>query len=356
MFKNHADLDGYLEDPVFGPLNEKLYAAILDVSEPDYADGRLYRLTRTPFLVMRDAYRQLNKIVLERHPEEAFKTKYLRPLKDEYEDSHYAQLVFSVVYVVFSILGTKQSERMMLAIERSMAAESAYFPIFRKLAKELASSGFAIDVNNKSPMPPDWHLEYIKLNEKYNALQHDFDELQLAAFKEKDNQLCFGFANDLGDDIPRDSIIRVIDLLDAALAAKTTNVFKLLRYIFSATHGDIAELVRLREEMFDANTTTPYTSNLAFNKEFSKIDLIRVFRAIYDLGMIIARDGNELTLDEYFNTIGDLLDCKLSDAQKYFSNSTGEGLSEDTITAIFDKLSEALLNKSVRKTTKKNNT
>lgn len=350
MFKIHADLDGYLEDPVFGPLNEKIYATILDVSEPNYADGRLYRLTRTPFLVMRDAYRQLNKIVLERHPEESFKAKYLRPLKDEYEDSHYAQLVFSVVYVVFSILGTKQSERMMMAIERSMAAESNYFPIFKRLASELASSGFAFDVNAKSPMPPDWHFEYIKLNERYNALQHDYEELQMAAFKDKDNQLSIGFSNAPdGSDIPRDSIIQVVDLLNSTLEAKTSNVFKLLRYIFSKTQGDLVELVKFKEEMFDANTVTSYTSNLAFNREFSKIDLIRVFRAIYDLRMIISRDGQDLSLDEYFNTLGDLLDYKLSDANKYFSNSIGEGCSEATITAIFDTLAQALLNKSVRK-------
>jgi hypothetical protein len=65
--------------------------------------------------------------------------------------------------------------------------------------------------------------------------------------------------------------------------------------------------------------------------------------------MLISRDGQDLSLDEYFNTLGDLLDYKLSDANKYFSNSIGEGCSEATITAIFDTLAQALLNKSVRK-------
>ena len=182
------------------------------------------------------------------------------------------------------------------------------------------------------------------------ALQHDYEELQMAAFKDKDNQLSFGFSNAPdGSDIPRDSIIQIVDLLNSALEAKTSNVFKLLRYIFSKTQGDLVELVKFKEEMFDANTVTSYTSNLAFNREFSKIDLIRVFRAIYDLRMIISRDGQDLSLDEYFNTLGDLLDYKLSDANKYFSNSIGEGCSEATITAIFDTLAQALLNKSVRK-------
>ena len=34
-FKIYADVDGYLDDPVLGPINEMIYDTILDLSEPN---------------------------------------------------------------------------------------------------------------------------------------------------------------------------------------------------------------------------------------------------------------------------------------------------------------------------------
>ena len=338
MFKIHADLDGYLEDPVFGPLNEKIYGTILDVCEPDYSVGRLYRLNRTPFQVLRDAYRQLNKIVLERHPEESFKSKYLRPLKDEYDDSHYAKLVFSVVYVVFSVLGTKQSPRMMSAIERCMAADADYFPVFRELAADLESSGFVMDINNTTPMPPDWHLEYINLNERYNELQRQYDELR----KDENNQFNIDFPQNASN-----QIIYIDDLIKAATEVKTTNIFHALRYYYIKTQGDMVEYVKAKEELFASIEANQYTSNLAVSKSFTKIDVIRLFRALYDAKKIVSRNGEELTLTEYFNTIGDFLNINLSDATTYLGSSLQELYPEDKHVAIFKQLSQVFLKEHV---------
>ena len=41
-FKIHADLDGYLNDPVFGPLNEMIYETLLEINAPDTASNRHY--------------------------------------------------------------------------------------------------------------------------------------------------------------------------------------------------------------------------------------------------------------------------------------------------------------------------
>ena len=340
MFKIHADLDGYLEDPVFGPLNEKIYGTILDVCEPDYSVGRLYRLNRTPFQVLRDAYRQLNKIILERHPEESFKSKYLRPLKDEYDDSHYANLVFSVVYVVFSVLGTKQSPRMMSAIERCMAADADYFPVFSQLASDLESSGFVMDINNTTPMPPDWHLEYIKLNERYNELQRQYDELR----KDENNQFNIDFPQNASN-----QIIYIDDLIKAATEVKTTNIFQALRYYYIKTQGDMVEYVKAKEELFASIEANQYSSNLAFSSKFKKIDIIRVFRALFDAGKIVTRNGEELTLVEYYKTIGEVFNIDLSDASIHLTNSLNELYPEEKHVAIFKYLMKVFQDQHVKK-------
>lgn len=337
MFTIHADLDGYLEDSIFGTLNEIIYETILDVSEPDYAGGRLYSLSRTPFQVLCDAYRQLNKIVIERHPEESFKYKYILPMKDAYDDSHYTQLVFSVVYVIASVLHTKQSQHILSAIHRCMSADSAYFDEFLQLAKRLDKDGFVIDLCNTSSSEPDWYQEYLKLNEKYSAMKQLCDELRNPPIKDENDQLCLNL------DASQDGFAPFTDMLDIAENEHSSDIFHIFRIYLAKRNGDLLELVKTRQVAFEKRTATPYVSCLTLSDSANRMDIIRLFRSLADSGLIVFRDGSKFNYTTYFNIIGDLLDINMSKANTLFINSINDGISDEAQTRIFHQLAETII-------------
>ena len=146
-----------------------------------------------------------------------------------------------------------------------------------------------------------------------------------------------------------------MDLLDAAVAANTADIFDVLNYYIAKTNGNMGDMIKIREKLFKANATAHFNSNLAFNETFKKIDLIRVFLAIYYL-MVKPRVGKNLTVKEYFEAIGKLFDYNFGNVTKYFSDSLNAGCSEETIVAIFDLLSQTLVDVAAKMSSRKKHT
>ena len=118
----------------------------------------------------------------------------------------------------------------------------------------------------------------------------------------------------------------------------------------------MVELVKLQEELFNPAALSAFTSNLAVNEDVNKLDLIRIFLAIFYAKIIVSRDNKELTIKEYFETLGKLLDYDFGNVSKTFRNSLQEGCSDETTGAIFKVLSKVIIEQANRKGHKKNRT
>ena len=80
-----------------------------------------------------------------------------------------------------------------------------------------------------------------------------------------------------------------------------------------------------------------------------------MFLAIYYL-MVKPRVGKNLTVKEYFEAIGKLFDYNFGNVTKYFSDSLNAGCSEETIVAIFDLLSQTLVDVAAKMSYRKKHT
>ena len=145
-------------------------------------------------------------------------------------------------------------------------------------------------------------------------------------------------------------------MINAAAEAGSTNIFQVLRYLFAKYQGDMVELVKLQEELFNPAALSAFTSNLTVNEDVNKLDLIRIFLAIFYAKIIVSHDNKELTIKEYFETLGKLLDYDFGNVSKTFRNSLQEGCSDETTGAIFKVLSKVIIEQANRKGHKKNRT
>lgn len=332
LFMIHADLDGYLDDPVMGPLNELIYETILELQEPNAASNRHYPLRHPALVVFKESYSMMNEFAKERHPEEDFARKQFLNVRDRLLDTYAAELVLSVVFVLLSQQDTKKSRRLISAIKRAVDVNSAYFKAFEKLARK--------------PLPnEDWRSKYLALQEQYYALSALYQSsINTPPVTDKHNQFLLSFDTPpTPRETANDGLVQVKDLLNAAIEANTSDLFQVLRIYLADAQGNLLSLVKVRQEIFQKRTKSLFASNLALSKSFTKIDCIRVFRALFEAGKITARDGSKLTLKEYFKTIGDLLDVDFSEASTTISTSMADSYSADKHTAIFTQLSNAIL-------------
>lgn len=342
-FKIYADIDGYLDDPVLGPVNEMLYETILDASEPNIASNRHYPIEQTPLEIFKETYSLLNEFVKERHPEERFIRNHFSKTRKHLSDTYAAEVVLSVAFVILSLLKTKKSRRLILAIKRSVDVSSGYFHSFAQLSSNLLKNGFSFDFDS-SPPPVDWQSKYLSLQERYYALASLYQSaIQSPPITDRNNQIMLPFDDPSTTlDVARLGVVQVKDLLHAAIEANSSDLFQVLRTYLASTNGNLLELVKVSQESFKKRANSLFASNLASSKSFSKIDCIRVFRALYDAGKIATRDGSSLTLKAYFQIIGDLLDIDLSDASTVFSSSLADSNSATKHTAIFDQLAKVI--------------
>lgn len=342
-FKIYADIDGYLDDPVLGPVNEMLYETILDVSEPNIASNRHYPIEQSPLEIFKETYSLMNEFVKERHPEEKFIRNHFAKIRGHLLDTYAAEIVLSATFVILSLMKAKKSSRLILAIKRTIDTSSGYFHAFAQLSSNLLKNGISYDFDS-TPPPFDWHSKYLDLQERYMALSALYQStIESPPITDGNNQTLLPFDDpSAAFDVAHLGIVQVKDLLNAAMETNSSDLFQVLRVHLASTNGDLLELVKVSQESFQKRTDSLFYSNLTPSKSFSKIDCIRVFRALYDAGKIATRDGSSLTLKAYFQTIGDLLDIDLSDASTLFSASLADSNSASKHTAIFDQLAKAI--------------
>ena len=337
-FKIHADLDGYLDDPAMGQVNEMIYDTILSFDRHDVATNRPYPIPRPPEVIFTEAYSLMNDFANELHPEEDFIRKHFYKVCNRLIDTYAAEIVLSVDFVLLRLQDERKNRFLISSIKRAVDANSAYFKAFERLADEL--SGPVVD----------WKA-------KYNALQRQYDALSASIpqpLVDKKNQLRIPFDT---YDAASKGFVHLYDLLAAADKIKTDNVYKVLTYAFADITGDFQELVKVTEKVRNDEIASTYISHLAISNDLSEIDLIRVFLSLYEAGFIINRKtGKKPTQKEYFNTIGELFNIDLSDAVGIYSRAIQQGCSEVTTKAIFNALAQKLVNKPVGKNKKKNRT
>jgi len=337
-FEIHADVDGYLDDPVLGPVNEMIYDTIIEISKPNTAENRPYPLRQPPVAIFMEAYSLMNDFAEEPHPEENCFLHHFPRVREHIVDTYAAEVVLSVVFVLLRLQRTKKSRRLISVIKSHVDANSGYFKAFEEVADDLEKLGYYVS-DPTSPHPAeDWQAKYLILQEQYLSL------LSVYQSATEGTQLeMFPVIPPASKEAARNGIVLISDLLDAVVETNTTDVFDLLDYYVAKTSGNLRDLIKIREKLFRANAGNQYDSNLAFNEEYEKIDLIRVFLAIFHL-LVKPRVGKKLTVKEYFDIIGKVFNYDFGNVTKYYSESLGSGCSPKTIKAIFELLGQNLVN------------
>lgn len=341
-FKIHADLDGYLDDPVMGQVNEKIYDTILAFDRPDVATNRPYPVPRPPVVIFTEAYSLMNDFINESHPEEDFVRKHFYKVCSRLIDTYAAEIVLSVDFVLLRLQDERKNRFLISAIKRAVDINSAYFKAFERLA------------NNLNQPEEDWRAKYLSLQEQYHALSSLFQStINTPPIIDKNNQFRLALPP-TPQETANDGLVQILDLLNAVTKAKSANIFEVLRYYLAHAQGDVLKMVEVHEELFNEEIASTYISHLAISESLSEINLIRVFLSLYLAGFIIDRKtGKKPTQTEYFNTIGELFNIDLSDAVGIYSRSIQQGCSEETIKAIFLTLAQKLVTKPVGKNKKK---
>jgi hypothetical protein len=334
----HADVDGYLDDPALGPVNEMIYDTIIEISKPNTAENRPYPLRQPPVAIFMEAYSLMNDFAEESHPEENCVLYHFPKVRERIIDTYAAEVVLSVVFVLLRLQRTKKSRRLISVIKSNIDANSGYFKAFEEVADDLEKLGYYVS-DPTSPHPAeDWQAKYLLLQEQYLSL------LSVYQSATEGTQLeMFPAIPPASKEAAKNGIVLISDLLDAVVEANTTDIFEVLKYSVAKTSGNMSDLIKIREKLFRANANNQYDSNLAFNEQFDKIDLIRVFLAIFHL-LVKPRVGKKLTVKEYFDIIGKVFDYDFGNVTKYYSESLGSGCSPKTIKAIFELLGQNLVN------------
>jgi hypothetical protein len=334
----HADVDGYLDDPVLGPINEKIYNTIIKISVPNIASNRPYPLRQPPLAIFMEAYSLMNDFAEEPHPEENCVQYHFHKVREHVIDTYAAEVVISVVFVLLRLQRTKKSQRLISVIKSSIDANSGYFKAFEEVANDLEKLGYYVNDSSSPHSADDWQAKYLILQEQYLSLlsvyQSAAEGTQLEVFPE---------IPPVSKEAGKNGIVLITDLLDAVVETNTADVFDLLDYYTAKTSGNMRDLIKIREKLFRASAINQYDSNLAFNEKYEKIDLIRVFLAIFHL-LVQPRVGKKLTVKEYFDIIGKVFNYDFGNVTKYYSESLASGCSADTIKAIFELLGQNLVN------------
>jgi len=345
-FKIHADVDGYLDDPIMGPVNEMIYDTILEMSEPDASSNRPYPLSQPPLVLFIEAYSLMNEFAKQPHPEENFVRNHFYSVRERLFDTYAAELVLSVDFVLLSLQKSRKSRLLISAIKRAVDVDSAYFRAFERLATHLASSGFSIDDFPSSLSDDDWRTKYFALQERYAALSALYQStVQQPPVTDANNQYRLPL------DVPptpketsRYGIVQVKDLIELASDIEDTDLFQVLRVYFSNAKGNMVDYLDAKEKLYKAKKAAQHYSKFTLSKTFSKLDCIRVFRALVDGGKIATLNGTKLIRKDFFKALSIFLNCDFSDESTRFSSSLSDSESGTKHTAIFDELAGVIQN------------
>jgi len=106
------------------------------------------------------------------------------------------------------------------------------------------------------------------------------------------------------------------------------------------------ELIRIVEPMKSSivieptdNTQKPSPVHLN-KKKGNKLDMIRVFNSLYELGKFVDEKGDKLTKKDYFIAVGEFMNIDLEHYDKDLSNSMASSAAYDKQTRIYDEMKE----------------
>ena len=322
-FKIHAELDGYLDDPAMGQVNEMIYDTILSFDRHDVATNRPYPIPRPPEVIFTEAYSLMNDFVNELHPEEDFIRKHFYKVCNRLIDTYAAEIVLSVDFTLLRLRDDKKSRLLISAIENTVDVNSAYFKAFQRLADEL--SGPVVD----------WKAKYFALQRQYDALCASIPPPMV----DRKNQLFIPFDS---IEAARQGYVSIEDLLSVADKNETLNIYFVLRLLLDDINHDYLDMVMAAEVMANERETSRYTSNITISKNFTKIDCIRVIMSLYKRGKLKTRDGSKLTQKTLFENFGDFLGTDLSNGSTEYTNALADNDKLAKNIAIFEELSSAV--------------
>ena len=322
-FKIHADLDGYLDDPVMGQVNEMIYDTILSFDRHDVATNRPYPIPRPPEVIFTEAYSLMNDFANELHPEEDFARKHFYKVCNRLLDTYAAEIVLSVDFVLLRLQDERKNRFLISAIKRAVDANSAYFKAFERLADEL--SGPVVN----------WKAKYFALQRQYDALSASIPP----PLADTNNQLFLPFDS---IEAVRQGYVSIEDMIGMAEKHETSNIYLVLRLLLDDINRDFKDMVMAADEMANKRESNSYTSNITISKSFTKIDCIRVIISLYKRGKLKTRDGSKLTQKALFEDFGNFLGVDLSSAPTEYTNSLSDSNKLAKNIAIFDELSSAV--------------
>lgn len=343
-FKIHADLDGYLDDPVLGPINEMIHRTIVDISEPDSASNRPYSLRQPSLAIFIEAYTLMNQFADELHPEESFVQCHFPKLRSSVIDTYMAEAVVSVVYVLLYLQKSLKSQRLISVIKKAIDTNSGCFKAFEHLAVSLEKAGHYI-ADPTSPQPTiDWQTRFFILQEQYLSLlavyQSVTDDAQLQLFPEIPT---------VSKEAAKNGVVLMADLMDAAVEANTSNLFEVLRFYIDKTKGNLKDYVNAMEVIFKSKVTPKVVTYLALTDNLSELDLIRIIRSFVDGNFVVdTRTNKTPTYKELYAIAEQVFNIDLSHAATSFSNSITKNCSENAHKAIFETMGEVLVKESVK--------
>lgn len=343
-FKIHADLDGYLDDPVLGPINEMIHRTIVDISEPNTASNRPYSLRQPSLAIFIEAYTLMNQFTDELHPEENFVQCHFPKLRDSVIDTYMAEVVISVVYALLYLQKSLKSQRLIPVIKKAIDTNSGCFKAFEQLAISLEKAGHYI-ADPSSPQPAiDWQTRFLILQEQYLSLlavyQSVTGDAQLQLFPEIPT---------VSKDAAKNGVVLMADLIDTAVEANTSNLFEVLRVYIDKTSGNLKDYVNAQEVIFKANVTKSIVTYLALTDNLSELNLIRIIRSFVDGNFVVdTRTNKTPTYKELYAIAEQVFNIDLSHAATSFSNSITKNCSENAHKAIFETMGEVLVKESVK--------
>jgi len=322
-FKIHADLDGYLDDPVMGQINQRIYDIICEINAPKNANNRPYPVRHPAHVIFREAYSLLNVLLGELYPEEDFVRKHFFEVRDRLLDTYAAEIVLSVDFVLLRLRDDRKSRFLASAIGHAVDVNSDYFKAFQRLADEL------------NVPEEDWKAKYLALQRQYDALCASIPP----PLTDKRNQYYLPLDT---IEAARQGFVHVQDLLEAAVKAETMNIYKVLRLLFANFKGDYQEMVKTYEELAENRAANSYTSHITIAKSFTKIDCIRVIISLFKKGKFKTRDGSQLTQKVLFEDFGNFLGVDLSNGPTEYNNALSDNNKLSKNIAIFEVMSSAV--------------
>ena len=322
-FKIHADLDGYLSDPLMGRVNERIYDTICEINAPYKATNRPYPVWQPAHVIFREAYSLMNDFINEPHPEEYFAETYFNKVRKHLLDTYAAEIVLSVDFTLLRLRDDKKSRLLISSIENTVDVNSAYFKAFERLADEL--SGPVVD----------WKAKYFALQRQYDALYASIPPPMV----DRKNQLFIPFDS---LEAARQGYVSIEDLLRVADKNETLNIYFVLRLLLDDINHDFLDMVMAAEAMANEREASRYTSNITISKNFTKIDCIRVIISLFKKGKFKTRDGSQLTQKVLFEDFGNFLGVDLSNGPTEYNNALSDNNKLSKNIAIFEVMSSAV--------------